>query len=168
MTRRAARAATPPSAPAPTLAEIRAQVLAWLHAWDRYEQIEAEVLEKANTTRLTYALERESERVFLADATHHVCAPAFAILEDDGRSDASALEDLARYLLRAPDGTHYRLTVERLSPENESPVCRCGRPLLFPGDIDPWCQGCNMSASTCDCGDPSEASSVLASGRVRS
>ena len=29
--------------------------------------------------------------------------------------------------------------------------CRCGRPLLSPGDADPWCQGCNMSASTCDC-----------------
>jgi hypothetical protein len=34
--------------------------------------------------------------------------------------------------------------------ERES-ACHCGRPLLFPGDTTPWCEGCTMSASTCDC-----------------
>lgn len=29
--------------------------------------------------------------------------------------------------------------------------CRCGRRLINPSDADPWCEGCNMSASTCDC-----------------
>lgn len=48
-------------------------------------------------------------------------------------------------------------------PSDEHPIsfseresCRCGRPLIHSGDADPWCKGCNMSASTCDC-VPAEA-----------
>lgn len=36
-------------------------------------------------------------------------------------------------------------------PVPEKPkLCRCGLPLVGDG-TDPWCSGCNMSASICDC-----------------
>ncbi len=49
------------------------------------------------------------------------------------------VDTLSRALVRYQD--------EEIKPER----CSCGRPLLFPGDADPWCEGCTMSASTCDC-----------------
>ena len=41
--------------------------------------------------------------------------------------------------------------VMRASATRPAPVCRCGAALIHPGDVDPWCQGCTMSAATCDC-----------------
>lgn len=35
--------------------------------------------------------------------------------------------------------------------DRESEQCRCGRRLINTGDADPWCEGCTMSAATCDC-----------------
>lgn len=42
-------------------------------------------------------------------------------------------------------------TLQQADSRSLNENCRCGRPLISPGDADPWCQGCNMSASTCDC-----------------
>jgi hypothetical protein len=100
-TRRAARAATPPPpASEPTPAEIRARMLDSLRAWDRYDRVVADLNEKIDRTGLPYALEWGCERLFLADAIRRVCAPAFGILEDEARSDGSALKDLASYVER--------------------------------------------------------------------
>ena len=55
----------------------------------------------------------------------------------------------------AAERDHQRLVdaglYDDLPADRESEHCRCGRRLINPGDADPWCEGCTMSAETCDC-----------------
>ncbi len=46
------------------------------------------------------------------------------------------------------DGVYWE---DQPAPPTEQTECHCGRALLFPGEVDPWCEGCTMSARTCGC-----------------
>lgn len=51
-------------------------------------------------------------------------------------------------------GEMVRLATEMVAAPpapSADPTCRCGRHLINPGDLYPWCTGCNMLASDCDC-----------------
>ena len=76
-------------------------------------------------------------------------APAAEAREPRGEGDRFCLD--CQTPLRTRVVARCYECVERNMLAREPRMCRCGRPLINPGEKDPWCEGCTMSAKTCDC-----------------